>query len=129
MKRDMELVRRILLFLEDEDRDYCEGEGFNYLLICIDGYSKEEVDYHLRIMKDGEIIKGELPVGDNQIITHSGVSLNWKGHDFLETFKDDGNWSEVKEWLSNKGKKVSDVPFDFLLEMGKEYFKNKFGMK
>src|SRR5699024_9962415 len=93
------IVREILLFLQN-DNEHCKGERYNHSLICIDGYSKQEIDYHLRIMKEGELITGELPVGDDEIITHDGVRLHWKGHDFLETFKNDGNWSGVKEWLS-----------------------------
>ena len=36
MKRDMDLVREILLFLQN-DNEYCKGERYNHSLICIDG--------------------------------------------------------------------------------------------
>jgi len=124
MKRDMELVRKILLFLEDDKREYYDGEDSRYSLICIEGYSEEEIDYHLEIMRGGDIIQGELPGGDGRIITHSGVGLNWKGHDFIKTFGNEGYWNGTKKYIKDKGLEVANVPFDLLIETGRSYIRN-----
>lgn len=126
MKRDMDLVREILLFLEDDNKEYYDGEDGTYMLINIEGYSKKEVDYHLTIMKDEEYLKGDLPFAEGKFITHSGVRISWKGHDFIDTFQSDTIWNKTKEQIVKKGLKISEIPIDILIEVGKGYIKNLF---
>ncbi len=126
MKRDMELVREILLFLEDDNREYYDDNDGTHDLIHIEGYTKREIEYHLVIMKDGELLKGELPRGDNKIITHKGVRLDWNSHDFIETFRSDTIWNKSKEHLKEKGFQIANMPMDVLIGLGKSYIDNLF---
>jgi|SRR5690554_5653061 len=127
MKRDMELVREILLFLEDESREYYDDkETGAYKLIPIDGYTREEVEYHLMIMLDGGLITGELPRADDEYTTHRFVRLDWNSHDFIQTFRDDTVWNKAKSHLKDKGFQIANVPMDVLIELGKSYIKGLF---
>lgn len=121
MKRDMEVVRKILVIIaESEKKNFDER-------INIPGVTRDEVEYHLEIMRDANILKGNLAYGDNRLIYHS-LSLSWHGNDFYETFQSDGRWEGFKEWLSNKGLRISEVPFDMMIEAGEAYIKSKMGL-
>lgn len=131
MRRDMELVRKILLFLQNSQGNherYYDNEDGTYSLIPIEGYSKDQVDYHLTIMKEADLIKGNLPMGDNVLITHIGARLNWNGHEFLESFSNERVWQRTKENIKNKGLEVGSVPFEVLKEYGKMQMRKYFGI-
>ena len=76
MKRDMELVRKILEAAED-----FSGTSGNLLNNTIDGYTDEQIDHHLNIMSDaGYIVLAKAPVS---------FRLTWSGHNFLDDLRRD----------------------------------------
>jgi hypothetical protein len=123
MKRDMELVRKILLYLESKDKDHFMG------IIKIEGYEKKEIDYHLQLMLDAGLLKGELLRGGNKVLSH-GVAMHWNGHEFLDASRDDSVWNKFKEKI---GPEIQSIPFTIMIgllkDLSKEYFKNKLGLK
>lgn len=103
MKRDMELIRKILFAIEDKYIDtWLEGSE-----IPIDGYDMNTIAYHCAILHDANLIydyKGEYASGE---LYFFGVGrLTWEGHEFLDKIKNDTVWSQTKETLTKKG-----VPF------------------
>lgn len=117
MKRDMELVRDILTMIaEHESKNYTEP-------IVIKGVPKEKIDYHIEIMVDANILKGNLSYGDNGL-NFVSLSLSWYGNDFYDTFQNDNIWKQTKEVVKEKGFELAGIPFDVLIELGKEIIKN-----
>lgn len=57
MKRDMDLVRKLLFAIEG-----FEGEP-DYRQLRIDGYEPEQIEHHLILMKDAGLLLGPPPVG------------------------------------------------------------------
>jgi hypothetical protein len=57
MKRDMDLVREILLYAEQH------ATPSNPCSVKIEGRSEEEVSYHLRLMRDAGLIDARTPGG------------------------------------------------------------------
>ncbi|MCL5770137.1 MAG: DUF2513 domain-containing protein [Planctomycetes bacterium] len=96
MKSDLELVRKILLACEDHPHGFAPQE------LKIDGYTDDEIDYHVHIAGDA----GLLRVTD---VTHCGSSspcaiprsTTWAGHEFLDNSKDETVWAKAKRASGN----------------------------
>lgn len=87
MKRDMDLVRQILLTIEERppESDSCE--------VTIPGSSKDELQLHLRLMEDAGLVQGV----SNSSSSASCTRMTWQGYEFLETTRKDTLWQKAKE--------------------------------
>lgn len=98
MKRDMDLVRLILLKIEEE---YCSSALFN---LSIDGYDMETVAYHCKILFDGGMVSAyKAQNADNELAFFCVGSLTWEGHDFLDKIRDNSRWHKVKDTIAQRG--------------------------
>lgn len=98
MKRDLDLVKAILLHFEDKE-DWAHEKQ-----IDVEGYDKKLVSYHLSIMYEAGLINCE-PMTSNtgRIYDVVPFRLTWDGHEFLDNIKDQGRWQKIKETLKKKG--------------------------
>src|ERR1700757_1641795 len=91
MKRDMELVREILLKLELEPLDgnlwSIDPNGLG-----IEGYSYEEISYNLLQIIDAELINGAREQSGQFAIRN----ITWKGHEYLDDIRDPDIWRKTK---------------------------------
>ena len=125
MKRDIELVRSILLSLEKDER----MNGIECLSfkspndLNIKGHedcSTEEFSYTMNLMaKEGFFIVGNMGEYFPYI---SGLS--WKGHDFLNDVRDPEIWTKTK--IRAQG--VFNVGFGVLVEIAKSEIKARLGL-
>ena len=98
MKRDMDLVRLILLEIEDK---YSSTAIYD---LAIDVYDTEMVAYHCKILYEAGLISDyKAQYADNEIYVFGVGSLTWDGNDFLEKIRDDSQWKKVKETITKKG--------------------------
>lgn len=98
MKRDMDLVRLILLEIEDKYRSTAIYD------LSIDGYDTETVAYHCKILHEAGLISDyKAQYADNKIYVFGVGSITWDGNDFLEKIRDDSQWKKVKEIITKKG--------------------------
>lgn len=98
MKRDMDLVRLILLKIEEE---YQVTAIYN---LEIDGYCMESVAYHCQILHEAGLISAyNAQYADDQIWGFGVGSLTWEGHDFLDKIRDNSLWNKVKRTIAKKG--------------------------
>ena len=120
MKRDMDLIRQILLDVEagkwsyevariDENGSIDEDPALNLQLTT--------VLYHLQIMHDAGFIKF-LEMSDTHLRLNG---MTWAGHDFLDTIRDDENWRKTKEGA----KKLGGAGFSFIVEVAKGVAKSE----
>ena len=79
MRRDMDLVRNLALMIEDHPT------GFAPRSLQINGYTEEQIGYHLYIMMEAGLIRGA------DVTTHGSASpqvlatsLTWAGHEFAD---------------------------------------------
>lgn len=93
MRRDMDLVRLILLEIESSEND--EIEDFN-----IDGYDISSVKYNGELLLQAGLIDkfyedkmGELVAGQ----------LTWEGCDYLDKIRDNSIWKKTKDAIKEKG--------------------------
>jgi Hypothetical protein (DUF2513) len=125
VRRDIDLVREILLRLESLDA----GSGAPIPLdvgegpIEISGYTKKQIAYHLRIMADGGLIEVQHPgfqgPGDTRIPRFGG--LRWVGHEFLDDVRDPETWRATKQKIA----KLGGVSLQFAWEIAKLYLRNR----
>lgn len=113
MKRDMELVRSILLEISEghfqlvwSPEDNAEGIKKNHL-----------VAYHLKIMVQAGLLEVgvELDQTNNYFLTQDPM-LTWIGHDFLDSISNESVWGKAKEVLKSKGLEIGNIPFSVVTE-------------
>lgn len=98
MKRDMNLVRLILLEIEDK---FHSTALFN---LAIEGYDTELLAYHCKIIyEEGLISDYVVQYADNEMYFFEVGALIWEGNDFLEKIRDDSQWKKVQDAISQKG--------------------------
>lgn len=98
MKRDMELIRIILLKIEEK---FIDTAIYN---LHINGYDTETVAYHCMLLSDAGLITDcRIQYADNGIYSFGVGALTWEGHDFLDKIRDDSTWHKTKEAIKNKG--------------------------
>ncbi len=90
MKRDMDLVREILIAIEEENL------ALNGL-----GYDRDQIYLHVELMKEHGLVKAEIvPDSDgveHRILNCSVEGLTWKGHDFLDKARNKSIWEQAKK--------------------------------
>ena len=111
MKRDMDLMRKILFAVE-------ESEDENIELDCLDD-DLDRVYRHVELMHDGGLVVASIirsadgPV--EKIRLCQLKRLTWKGHDFLDRARDESIWKKAKRICVKKGKKITLAVFDSVL--------------
>jgi hypothetical protein len=98
MKRDMDLVRSILLKLEESQSSVGPQE------IVIDDASPEQIWYHVRLLDEARLIEGTSFGGQGQRVPEwLATRLTWEGHDFLDAARNEAFWAKAKTKLAAAG--------------------------
>ena len=98
MKRDMDLVRLILLKIEE---DYVSTALYD---LKIDGYDKETIAYHCKILHEAGFVSDYgSHYADNALQSFGVGSLTWEGNEFLDKIRDDSFWGKTKDAIKKKG--------------------------
>lgn len=92
MKRDMDLVRYILIRVGDSS-GYVDARD----LLC-DKYSDlSQIHCHIKIMTEAGLIESKIISGWNNEIFESGIiTLTWNGNEFLDVVSNDTVWHRTK---------------------------------
>jgi hypothetical protein len=131
MKRDLNLVREILLRLEplsaNPDRPVPLDIGKPPL--DIPNYTDEQIVYHIRIMEDGGLISyssgittpglGAPVPSDVRFRLPRFNGLRWQGHEFLDDVRDPKTWEATQKKFS----KVGNVSLQVALEIARAYLR------
>lgn len=118
MKRDLDLVRTILLHLEaKEGNKPCWGEE-----LPIPGENSLDLAYHSNILAQAGLIDFEPVTTENgRIIKCHVFSLSWKGHEYLDTIRDPDIWERTKAGA----KKAGGFSLDVLAAIARALIKSK----
>lgn len=112
MKRDMELVRTILLTLAAVP----EGQHIPNPLV-IDGHSEQAVGHHVSLMGQAGLLKvADITATDNVCSQALPLEITWKGHDFIETMQSQEVWERTKQAMKEAG----GGGFSMMMEFGKK---------
>jgi DNA-binding HxlR family transcriptional regulator len=90
MKRDMDLVRKILFNVESQEKQGSDIE--------IEGCDPDTLRLHLRLMEEAGLLhKVTITSG-----SMSCMRLTWAGYDFLEAARNDTRWNRAKTIVIEK---------------------------
>ena len=92
MKRDMDLIRAILL----------KAESWQSLQPCkieIPEHSREELFFHAKLAKEAGFIEAAFMNPCDFVV----LRLTWDGHEFIDLARQDTNWNEAKETAGKAG--------------------------
>lgn len=97
MKRDMDLIRKILFEIEKEAKPDFSGIFANE--IAIEGYSQEIVTAHIILLYDAGLLFKLNSEVDPRAFLFQGLS--WEGYEFLESIKPEQNWKKIQNTLKD----------------------------
>jgi Hypothetical protein (DUF2513) len=120
MKRDYDLVRKLLLYLEQKPTPEAVD--------CpkIEGYDDLTIKYHLLLLAQAKLIDFEPELtSTGRIIRVLAFNPSWEGHDFIDAVRNDAVWTKLKTQASEKG---ASLPFEVLKSLAIEAVKKLFGL-
>jgi hypothetical protein len=95
MKRDWELVRQILLDLENVPHDQ--------LVVADEGQDTNVFGYHCKLMRDAGLIEANVSEYMEGGIKGQAIRMTWAGHEFLDSIRPKPIWEKVKSQAKDKG--------------------------
>jgi DNA-binding transcriptional ArsR family regulator len=105
VKRDLDLVRRILLHLEEG-----EASPSSLGVFVEDGYDIGAIHYHLRLLHDAGLIEADEIVPGQWWPER----MTWSGHEFLDAARNEDLWRETKRRVE---KGAGGAPFSVFHEL------------
>ncbi|MCK5366008.1 MAG: DUF2513 domain-containing protein [Gammaproteobacteria bacterium] len=96
MKRDIELIRMVMLAAE-ESKDPYELVDPKF-----EGHNETEISYHIALLDDAGLLHGQdrSAIG---VFRWSAGALTWAGHEFVEAVRDDSVWKEARAITAKSG--------------------------
>jgi hypothetical protein len=118
MKRDMELIRNILLAVEASPSAWVPSEVQE---LQMEGYSEEEVGYHALLIIEAGFARGQETTA-HELSPRGFISrLSWEGHEFLDAARDDTRWKKAWGMIrQNAGSVTVDVLKQVLTRLMKD---------
>jgi hypothetical protein len=117
MKRDMDLVRDLLLKIEASE----DETSLSDLVSEENEREYAAAVYHLRMLiEEVGLVRG-INVSSNDGYDWIDLELTWQGHEFLETVRDPETWRKAKEGAN----KIGSFAIDVLIDVAKAYAKKK----
>lgn len=121
MKRDMDVIRSLLMRLEN-----LNSNSHRILLIsgadselAIPEVSPDTIDYHLALLRERGLIEPqEGGTLDGGIYFRR---LTWEGHDFVDAVRDDDIWHKTRHGALAAG----SWTFDIVKELAKGFIKKQ----
>jgi hypothetical protein len=123
VKRDMDLIRDILLKLDGDERLH----GMIWVRfetpeeLGLKNHSVEEVAYHLHMLIEEGFVKGDLKLSKIMPLINK---ITWKGHELIDDIRDDTIWGKTKERTKN----LSSVGIALIWEIAKAEIRQKLGL-
>jgi hypothetical protein len=124
MRRDLDLVRDIMIHLDE--RDSCSIMRHEDLASAIGQEDVRLVAYQCRLMAQAGFIACETikRSTSDRVINAIPFELTWEGHEFLRLSRDKA-WNEAKRRL---GDGFAGVSFDILKALLLQYAKDQLGI-
>jgi hypothetical protein len=85
MKRDMELIRLLLIQQEGETKP------------DLSGYTQEQIIYHGALLIEAELVHGNVHESMNGLDGVFLDRLTWQGHEFLDAARNEVLWKKVRD--------------------------------
>jgi len=121
MKRDMEIIRKILMQLEEAPTHDVPVQ------LNIEGYRPEEINYNVGIAWKGGLIElyGKPISSLNSDTRYLPKSLTWEGHEFLDASRNENAWKRMLNTIKEKG---GGLAFEIVKALLIQYVKEEFSI-
>lgn len=122
MRRDPDLVRKLLLYFEGRQSFAVDRE------VRIEGYSDDDVQYHLLLLAQSGFITYEADrstTNPERLIRVYPFGLSWAGHEFLDVARDDTAWRKATGKVAEA---TGGLSLDLLKELLVTYGKQALGL-
>ncbi|OMC74248.1 hypothetical protein BK125_20830 [Paenibacillus odorifer] len=107
MKRDMDLVIKVLKYIEENNT------ATNNIVVEIEGYEGEEerelVQYQVKLLRDAGYIEAKGVLNPFEFYVRN---MTWEGHEFLDAARNEVIVNEAKEVAKKKGLDFLSLPFE-----------------
>ena len=117
MKRDMDLLRQILIVVRDHE------DPSKPIELNIEGYTEDQIGYHVYLLSDAGLIATFSGATLSDMGSWIPQAATWHGHEFLDAVQNAGVWAKVKQTVKDKG---GSIPFavlqDLAVSTAKAYF-------
>jgi hypothetical protein len=120
MKRDFDLIRRILIDIENLPA------GGTLDRLSYPDYDQATINQHVALLLNEKIITGLLHDSFQGIDGFFVTGLTWKGHDFIDAARDESIWAKANNTVL---KSTVAFTFDLLLEWLKHEAKQSLGLQ
>lgn len=92
MKRDMDLVRQLLLRVEESEYGILGSEDF-----MAEGWEPRTVATHMQLLQEAGFLEANLLTHEGQGALRGKVErLTWAGHDYLDAVRNDTIWNRQR---------------------------------
>ncbi len=105
MKRDMDLVRAILLKLEEIHAG--PNSAITDSDLTIPNYDNTTIAYHIEILIQAKLLSGDFSYLVGGEVSYAIYGITWEGHEFLDLSRNDGTWQRAQEWFVKQGESMS----------------------
>jgi hypothetical protein len=119
MKRDMDLIRKILLAVELIESPRGAGP------LRFDDYDDVDVSYHVMLLHEAGLIRARDDSGHGDFVWDP-IRLTWAGHEFLDAARSETLWNKAKGLVLKSG---SGLLFDVLKPLLTELIKESAGLQ
>lgn len=117
MKRDLDLFRSILSSIEESEEFYVDT-------IDIEVYDEDIISNHLVLLKEEDLIEGDMHFASDGKLYGFELRLTNKGYEYIALAKNDTIWNKLKSRLKEKAIDFSfDVSKYMLTDYAKELLK------
>jgi hypothetical protein len=123
MKRDIDLIRKIMLTLE-ENMEY--GKNFQsvklFEIMEDESLSIEKLSYHIGLLLENGLIQAKEHKYVSKDPTDYLINtITSQGHNFIDTIRQDTTWNNIKE----RAFSIGGSSISLLVEISKEYLKKQ----
>lgn len=99
LKRDMELMRKILFVIEEHQTPGSAG----LIDMEVESYSKPVIAEHCELLYQAGLVSScQAEYADNEMDFFVVGKLTNEGHDYLELIRNEETWDKTKEEMKNK---------------------------
>ncbi|MHB8940947.1 MAG: DUF2513 domain-containing protein [Desulfobacteria bacterium] len=101
MKRDLELIRKMVLAIEDAPSGWAPALKF-------EEYTDAQVGYHAYLLINAGLAKGQYLSTLGNLPPQGFIStLTWAGHEFADAARDETRWRKAMGVVQEKGGTVT----------------------
>lgn len=98
MKRNWDIIRKILLRIEDLPDEHSQIDSDS-----LTGIDPTTAAYHLRLMRDASLIRGGCREAMGAPAFCYATAMTWQGHELLDAIRSESTWNRIKSSARDKG--------------------------